>query len=273
LTFTFPESFSYRPSRKALKRRMHQLLNRDDQRNLTDHAIVISLLTGTIAGMLHVFSGPDHLAAVAPMTAHRSGRGWRTGLCWGLGHSGGVLLVGGLLLLFRELLPLEILSSWAERMVGVLLVGIGLWGLRKALSSHLHAHEHSHEGKRHVHIHVHDRETAHVHAHPSSQLDEESKSHSHTHAAVGIGTLHGLAGSAHFLGVLPALAFPTRLEAIGYLMAFAVGTIIAMVLFTSTMSWLVRGSLFKGSGVRGYRFCMGLCSVTAIGVGLCWLSL
>jgi len=29
-------------------------------------------------------------------------------------------------------------------------------------------------------------------------------------AAFGVGTLHGLAGSSHLLGVLPALALPSR---------------------------------------------------------------
>ena len=30
----------------------------------------------------------------------------------------------------------------------------------------------------------------------------------HTHAATGLGVLHGLAGTSHFLAVIPALALP-----------------------------------------------------------------
>ena len=49
-------------------------------------------LAGLTAGLIHVLSGPDHLAAVAPLANDRS-RAWRTGFLWGLGHSGGVFAV------------------------------------------------------------------------------------------------------------------------------------------------------------------------------------
>src|SRR5438093_7092279 len=119
--------------------------------------MVLSVLTGGLAaGTIHVLSGPDHLAAVAPITLSNRQRPWNTGFRWGLGHSTGVLLVGLLSLMLRELLPLDLLASWAERVVGVMLLGIGLWGLRRALTLRIHVHAHTHEGKCHVHIHAHD---------------------------------------------------------------------------------------------------------------------
>jgi len=54
---------------------------------------VLAILTGLLAGGVHVLSGPDHLAAVAPL-AVQDRSAWRSGLRWGLGHSSGVLLVG-----------------------------------------------------------------------------------------------------------------------------------------------------------------------------------
>jgi len=221
---------------------------------------MIALLTGLIAGAVHVVTGPDHLTAVAPLAVRRPRRAWVPGVRWGLGHSAGVTLVGLLALWLRDLIPVDLLSSWGERLVGVMLFGIGLWALNRALKHNLHAHEHEHDGDRHVHFHTH----GHRHGH-----DREG-AHHHTHAAFGIGTLHGLAGSSHFLGVLPALAFPTRLQAAVYLLAFGVGTVAAMAAFSWGMGWLA--ARFETRGVRVYRGLMGACAVAAMGVGGFWLA-
>ena len=108
---------------------------------------MIAAITGLVAGVLHVWSGPDHLAAIAPLAVRRPKRAWKPGLRWGLGHSAGVAVVGLLSLWLRDLLPLNLISNWGERFVGVLLFGIGIWALRKAFK--IHAHEHEHEGRNH----------------------------------------------------------------------------------------------------------------------------
>jgi len=213
--------------------------------------------------VLHVISGPDHLAAVAPLALVNRGGAWSTGVRWGLGHASGVFLVGLLSLLLRDLLPVDRLSSWAERLVGLMLLGIGIWGLRKAISQNVHVHEHSHGGKRHVHIHVHGRSNSHA------LIAAANKPHVHTHAAFAVGTLHGLAGSSHFLGIIPALAFPTKAQAIGYFVAYGVGAIVAMGTFSSAVGWLAQASHFRGVAV--YRTLMVSCSVVAMGVGIFWL--
>ena len=41
-------------------------------------------------GGLHVFSGVDHLAALAPVAVADAQRAGRTGMVWGLGHGIGV---------------------------------------------------------------------------------------------------------------------------------------------------------------------------------------
>ena len=101
-------------------------------------AMFAALLAGLTAGLIHVLSGPDHLAAVAPLAGGR-GRAWRAGFLWGLGHSGGVLAVGLLALALRGALPIDALSSWSERIVGVTLVGIGLWGFTRVLRGPIHS--------------------------------------------------------------------------------------------------------------------------------------
>jgi ABC-type nickel/cobalt efflux system permease component RcnA len=221
---------------------------------------MIAALTGLIAGAVHVWAGPDHLAAVAPLAVHkRQRRAWVLGARWGLGHSAGVAVVGLVFLWLRDLIPVELLSSWGERLVGVLLVGIGLWGLRKAFSNHIHTHEHEHDGERHIHVHVHSGKTSH----------DQPESHGHTHAAFGIGVLHGVAGSSHFLGVLPVLAFPTLTQAFSYVVMYAAGTILSMGLFSAIVSLVAaRFSLANGGAYRGL---MGLSSVSALVIGGFWL--
>ena len=63
-------------------------------------------------------------------------------------------------LLLRELLPIDALSSWSERLVGVALIAVGLWGVRRATQLEVHQHVHVHEASTHAHIHVHARENA-----------------------------------------------------------------------------------------------------------------
>ena len=222
--------------------------------------VFLAAVAGLIAGAVHVWAGPDHLAAIAPLAVRRPQRAWLPGARWGLGHSAGVAVVGLLSLWLRDLIPVELLSVWGERLVGVLLLGIGFWALRIALRQNLHAHEHEHDGERHLHIHTHS------HGHKTAQASP----HRHTHAAFGIGTLHGLAGSSHFLGVLPALAFPTKLQAVFYLLSFGVGTIAAMAMFSWGMGWLT--SRFGTRGVNAYRGLMGAAAVIAMGVGCFWIA-
>src|SRR3954464_16026444 len=201
---------------------------------------MIAVLTGLVAGLVHVWSGPDHLAAIAPLAVRRPKETWVPGAKWGAGHSAGVAIVGVLSLLLRDLIPTDLISNWGERLVGLMLVAIGLWALRKAFR--VHAHEHEHDGDRHLHLHTHvprqghDRQEAHAH---------------HTHAALGIGVLHGLAGSSHFLAVLPLLALPNHKLAICYMAGFAVGTILSMASFSAIMSLLA--DRFARSGLQIYR--------------------
>jgi sulfite exporter TauE/SafE len=221
---------------------------------------MIAPLTGLIAGAAHVWSGPDHLAAVAPLAVPQRQRAWLAGVRWGLGHSAGVALVGLLSLGLRDVLPLESLSAWSERLVGVILIGIGLWALRGALRHGIHTHEHEHDGERHLHIHAHRHGQAH---------DEPAAHHRHLHAAFGVGALHGLAGSSHFLGVLPALAFPNTAQACSYLVAYALGTVVSMAIFSWGMGAI--SHRWGAASVQVYRGILGTTAVAAIAVGGVWL--
>jgi hypothetical protein len=185
--------------------------------------IWVAIIAGSAAGLVHVLSGPDHLAAVAPLAVGKGRRGWRTGLQWALGHCGGVLLIGLLALLFREMLPIDMISSWAETIVGVLLIGVGAWGICKTLTG---------------------------------RAKEPPR------AAFAIGAVHGLAGSSHLIGVIPALVFPAPTAVCAYFIGFAIGTIVAMAAFSFTFATLPQ---------RFSRIAMTISSCAAAAVGCYWL--
>ncbi|MGI8907913.1 MAG: sulfite exporter TauE/SafE family protein [Candidatus Sumerlaeaceae bacterium] len=217
------------------------------------------VLTGLMAGAVHVLTGPDHLAAIAPLAARGQNRGWVRGIRWGIGHFAGLAIVALLSLWLREKLPLELISSWGERVVGAVLIVIGLWALRHAICTKLHVHEHDHDGGRHLHVHVHVGHGDH----------ELPGAHEHTHASVAIGALHGLAGSSHVLAILPMLALPTAAQAVTYLLAFGIGTVAAMGAFSCGMGKLSERCAAHHANL--YRGMMSGCAVAAILLGGVWM--
>ena len=203
---------------------------------------MILALAGLVAGFVHVLSGPDHLAAMAPYATDRKARAWRTGVRWGFGHSAGVLGVGLLALMLRDALPVEAISAWSERCVGLVLIGIGVWGLRKAMAA--------------------------------TRVDTDQHHHGqppqvHGHAAFAVGTVHGLAGSSHVLGIAPALLLPSGSAAAAYLILFGAGSVVGMGLFSSLIGWIATRPV--ASGVTTQSALLGLASVLALSVGGYWL--
>ncbi|MFW5924929.1 MAG: hypothetical protein ACOCV4_02120 [Myxococcota bacterium] len=225
------------------------------------------MIAGLAAGSVHVLAGADHLAAVLPLAANsRRGGAWATGARWGLGHVAGVLFVGTAALALRGTFPVEGLSAWSERLVGVALIGMGLWAMRRAFQLQIHAHEHTHDDERHVHLHVHGPEGA-----PDTPRHDHGRaaSHDHGHAAFGVGVLHGLAGSGHLLGVLPALALPTAQAAL-YLAAFGIATLAAMTAFSGSVGWAAVRLAHRAGAA--YRALLGASGVAAATVGVIWLG-
>ena len=192
---------------------------------------MFAAFAGIAAGLFHVFSGPDHLAAVAPLAADSDRRQWRTGLQWGIGHTAGVLLIAGLLLIVREQMPLEAISGHSERIVGAALILVGAWGIWRASRHGFVSHAHSHAG-----------------------------------ASFAMGTLHGLAGSSHLFGVLPALAFATRTDSVLYLGGFGVGAVIGMSAFAAVM-----GMLSNRLNRRHSSSLLYAASAAALVIGGVWL--
>jgi hypothetical protein len=201
------------------------------------------VLSGLFAGFLHVISGPDHLAAIAPYAVDAKAGAWRTGVRWGFGHSAGVLGVGLFALLLRDALSIDLVSSWGERLVGVVLIAIGAWGMQAAFFNR----------------------AASIRDHPDGTLQK----HRHEHPAFAVGTVHGLAGSSHLLGVVPALALPSKTAAAAYLILFGVGSIAAMGMFSSVIGWIALRP--AANGAKTQSALLALFSAVAIVIGSTWL--
>jgi hypothetical protein len=216
--------------------------------------MTLLIVSGVIAGLLHVVSGPDHLTAVAPFAVIDGRRGWFAGWTWGMGHSTGVVCVAVMALLLREWLPpIEVLSQWSERVVGGALIAVGLWALRR--SAVIRPGTHRHGPLAHQHLHV-------------QRGPWWLRRFGHAHASFYLGIFHGVAGSSHFFGVLPALALPSRVAGLTYITAFGAGTVMAMTLFAAIVGRA--GTRFGPDGIP-HRALMFASSVAALLVGAFWL--
>lgn len=227
------------------------------------------IVAGLLAGLVHVLTGPDHIAAVAPLAVDHPQRSWWAGCVWGIGHSGGIWLLAALALVLRETLPIDAISAWSERLVGIVLIAVGLWGLRRISRMRIHDHPHRHitpNGNEHIHSHPH------VHPDPIDSLTVHQKApHRHGHSLIGIGLLHGLAGTAHLLGVLPALAMPNRAAAVAYVLAFGIGSIGGMGLVAEGIGRIARAA-HRQNHVGLMRGMMATCSISAVALGIFWLT-
>ena len=106
--------------------------------------------TGILMGIIHVLTGPDHLSALATLSGGDiSGRagslgGFLLGVRWGVGHSLGLVVVGGILIAAEESSSDWItvdgaVSATMESFVGVFMLALGTYGMLKALRNRAEA--------------------------------------------------------------------------------------------------------------------------------------
>ena len=223
-----------------------------------------------LAGFVHVLSGPDHLAAIAPYAVDRKSGAWRVGFRWGLGHTAGVLGVGLVALLLRHKFSVGTASTWGERCVGIMLLGIGIRGVSVALARRFEQEERGEIPELRAGPEIaNDRDLPAFHGHGNDRRRGVASAHVHGRAAFGVGTLHGLAGSSHLLGIVPALAIPSDSTAVTYLLLFGVGSVAAMAIFAALVGWIATRRM--ASSVSAQAVLLGVCSLLAIAVGCYWI--
>jgi high-affinity nickel permease len=178
-----------------------------------------------LLGLRHA-TDPDHLAAVTALIASGKERTKRTagrlGFAWGLGHGTSLFAFGLPILLFKAYLP-EPVQQGAETTIGLVIMALAIWLLVRWQRGIFHVHLHEHDGDRHVHGHTHGPATEHPHR-PSRVRSPLQ--------AYGIGTVHGMGGSAG-VGVLLLASIHDRLTAVVALGLFAFFTAVSMALLST----------------------------------------
>ena len=183
---------------------------------------------GLLFGLKHA-TEVDHVVAVSTIASQQRNvlRSALVGALWGAGHTLSLLIVGVLVLSLRIAIP-ESVSKWLEFGVALMIIGLGVTALWRALRkrSDVHVHEHSHDGLSHVHIHFHEESTKH----------NSTRQHSHALTAIGvkpilIGMVHGLAGSGA-LTLLVLTQISSAWIGLTYLGVFGAGSVVGMLLMS-----------------------------------------
>lgn len=212
--------------------------------------ILLSLAFGL--GMLHSLDA-DHIMAVSNLVSTRPSTRNTVLFClrWAIGHGLTLLLIGLLVFGFGLSLP-SALGGYAEFVVAMVLIAIGIFVLFDVLRKQVHIHFHKHDGlPAHAHWHSHQKDRSHV----------------HTHAAVFIGMLHGLAGSAPLLALIPIAMSKQPMLGFIYLLIFSLGVLTSMLVFGGLLGFFTRKILaISQSLFRWVRAALGLGAITAGGM-------
>ena len=102
-------------------------------------SLKITLISCVVLGFRHGFDY-DHIAAITDITSvqRKASSAMRLGLLYALGHATMIALLGGLVILFQLSLPHR-LDSWAERLVGLTLIVLGIYVMGSLVWGNPHA--------------------------------------------------------------------------------------------------------------------------------------
>jgi cytochrome c biogenesis protein CcdA len=170
------------------------------------------LMFGFVLGVRHA-TDADHVVAVGAIASRE--RSVRTallvGVSWGLGHALTVLFVGGAIALFGIVIPPR-LGLGMEFAVAMMLVALGLLNIRAAVRGLQSAAQDP--------------------AHGVSSMSGVPRC---ALRSLGVGVLHGLAGSAA-VALLVIASMRDMGGVLAYLVVFGVGTIVGMAALTSAFA-------------------------------------
>ena len=198
--------------------------------NLGSLSLMAVLGIGLVFGLKHA-TEVDHVVAISTIVSRHKNvfHSAFVGALWGAGHTASLLIVAVIVLSLRIAIP-ESVSGWLEFGVALMIIGLGISALRRALRkhAHVHVHQHSHDGLSHTHIHFHENETRHEPALKSQ--------HSHAVSRLGwkpvlIGMMHGLAGSGA-LTLLVLTQIGSSWVGFLYVATFGLGSIVGMLLMS-----------------------------------------
>ena len=198
--------------------------------NVGSLSILAVLSIGLVFGLKHAME-VDHVVAVSTIVSQHKNvfHSALVGALWGAGHTASLLVIAAIVLTLRVAIP-ETVSGWLEFGVALMIIGLGVSALWRALrkSGEVHVHQHSHDGLSHTHVHFHETETRHQ---PASHVQ-----HSHTVSRIGwkpilIGMVHGLAGSGA-LTLLVLAQISSSVVGFMYVATFGLGSIVGMLVMS-----------------------------------------
>jgi len=207
---------------------------------------------GSLLGMRHALE-PDHLAAVSTMVTgeRNSVRAALLGVCWGLGHTCSLMVVGTILVVLRAEMPRRIADGF-ELCVALMLIGLGLRSIylaaRQGSAGPAHVHHHGHT------VHEHQGVPAHIHIGAWTLARRP----------LIVGAVHGLAGSGALTALVVA-TLPTTTARITYIVVFGLGSTLGM----AALSGLLGFPLARAGRSRGLTRALSLtvgCVSTALGL-------
>ena len=229
--------------------------------------LTIVLGFGLVLGMQHA-TEPDHLAAVASLAARERSlkHGVFHGIAWGIGHTLMLLLVAGAVGFLGWVISPAV-AGHLEQVVGAMLIFLGLSVAHRLWREHAD-----------FHAHPHDVDVTHLpaHCHVGEVQSHALGPHGHTRRlplrSVGVGMVHGLAGSAA-LALLASQSMPTPTWMLVYIVVFGVGSILGMAFFSGALAiplgltarHLTRAYAILNAGIA--VFSMGLGGRLLFGVG------
>ncbi|MBT5232163.1 MAG: hypothetical protein HOM11_18020 [Methylococcales bacterium] len=193
-----------------------------------------SLAFGFSLGFIHAFDA-DHLMAISVMAQgkKKASSYLQYSSRWALGHGAVLLILGMLLTGFGFTLP-DAVAAWSEKLIGLLLIIFGSLLLAQ--------------------LHIKTKANA-------------SKGHKGTPLFIGV--IHGFAGNAPVLALLPALSQSSITAAISYLFLFSLGLLASMTLFAFSLSLIQRRLQQHPMWLRYATTGIGMTSML---VGALWLS-
>ena len=192
--------------------------------------IMAILGLGLVFGLKHA-TEVDHVVAISTIVSRHKNvfRSAFVGALWGAGHTASLMAIAIVVLWFRIAIP-ERVSGWLEFGVALMIIGLGVSALWRALRSdgQMHVHQHTHGDVAHTHVHFHEHETRHERSARSQ--------HSHRVSRVGwkpvmVGMMHGLAGSGA-LTLLVLTQISSAWVGLLYVLTFGFGSIAGMLLMS-----------------------------------------
>ncbi len=214
---------------------------------MDSHSTITLLSLAFGLGIMHALDA-DHVMVISNLIGQRPSLQQSLRYCarWALGHGAAILIAGFFVFILGRTIPAT-LSAYAEHGVGAVLVALGVWVLWDLHRRNTHLHFHQHNGlPRHAHWHRHNNNDNNRHINKQSHSTD---THQHRHSAVLIGVLHGTAGSAPLLALIPLTQIASPWVGIAYLALFAFGVLLAMLLFGGLLSGAVRRLQRFGSQV------------------------